>query len=180
MIQPAVPTELFSAAAITRRVEELGREVAAALPSDFSVAVILKGGFMFSADLIRRIGRAGAHPRVDFLTLDSYGERTESSGQVVVRQDLSDQFAGRTVLIIDDILESGRTLSFARDHLRTRGAADIKLCVPLDKPRRREVEFDAYFVGFDCPEVFVVGYGLDHAHRYRELPYIGVLPLSPG
>jgi hypoxanthine phosphoribosyltransferase len=172
----SVPKELFSAAAIARRVEELGREAATVLPRDLLVVAILKGGFVFAADLIRAIGRAGATPEVDFLMVESYGQGTESSGRIAVRHDVGADPAGRHVLIVDDILESGRTLTFARDLLRSRGAAAVNICVLLDKPHRRKAELEADFVGFDCPEVFVVGYGLDHAHRYRELPYIGTLP----
>ncbi|MBM3502533.1 MAG: hypoxanthine phosphoribosyltransferase [Alphaproteobacteria bacterium] len=169
------PKELFSAKAIAERVEAMGREIGTSMPPDLVVVAVLKGGFVFAADLIRAVGRAGARPEVDFVMLESYREGTESSGRVVVRHDLEQPVAGRHVLLVDDILESGRTLGFARDLLKKRGAAQVRIAVLLDKPHKRKVELEADFVGFDCPEVFVVGYGLDHAHRHRELPYIGTL-----
>lgn len=166
---------LFSAEAIAGRVEDLGREIAARISDDLMVVAILKGSFMFTADLLRALHRSGVKPRIDFLTLSSYGSGTESSGEVAILRDITDPVEGRHVLLVDDILESGRTLAFAKSLLYERGAADVKVCILLDKAGKRETELDAEFLGFDCPDRFVVGYGLDYAHRYRELPFIGYL-----
>ena len=139
------------------------------------LAAILKGSFVFAADLIRALHHAGMRPRIDFMALASYHAGTASSGAVEVTRDVTDRVEGRSVLLIDDILESGRTVAFARDRLFTRGAARVMLCVLLDKRGKRATEIEADFVGFDCPDRFVVGYGLDYAHYFRELPFIGYL-----
>ena len=172
--QPAIDI-LFSADEIARRVESLAREIAADHPDDLLVVVILKGSFVFAADLIRALERAGASPHVDFITLASYGTARQSSGAVSLTHDLTEDVAGRHVLLVDDILESGRTLAFARDTLAGRGAASVRTCLLLDKPDQRKMAVEADYVGFRIGPEFVVGYGLDLAHRYRGLGYIGVL-----
>lgn len=166
---------LFDAGQIATRLHELAGEIAVAMGPDILLVSILKGSFVFSADLIRALYHAGMRPEVDFLTLSSYGGGTQSRGDVRIMRDVDDPVAGRQVLLVDDILESGRTLSFARDLLRQRGAAAVKLAVFLDKPVQRAVPCEADFRAFLCPERFVIGYGLDHAHRYRELPFVGAL-----
>lgn len=166
---------LFDADQIAARLRGLAGEIAAAMGPDILLVSILKGSFVFSADLIRALYHAGMRPEVDFLTLSSYGAGTQSRGHVRIARDVDDPVAGRSVLLVDDILESGRTLAFARDLLRQRGAAAVKLVVFLDKPVLRAVPCEADFRGFLCPDRFVIGYGLDHAHRYRELPFVGVL-----
>lgn len=166
---------LFSADAIADRVDNMGDEIAARIDRNCMVIAILKGSFVFSADLIRALHRAGMHPRIDFLTLSSYGTGTESSGTVEITRDITDDVAGMDVLLVDDILESGRTIAYAKKLLEGRGAKSVSVCVFLNKPHRRKVEIDADHVGFDCPDKFVVGYGLDYAHYYRELPFVGVL-----
>ncbi len=166
---------LYSAEEIAGRVDTLAGEVAAAMPTDLLVVAILKGSFVFAADLIRALHRAGVRPQVDFMTLSSYGTGTESSGRVETVRDLSDDVRGRHVLLVDDILESGRTVAAARDLLLGRGAGEVRLCMLLDKPDKRKVDCEADFRGFVIPDVFVVGYGLDYAHYFRDLPYIGVI-----
>lgn len=166
---------LFTAEELGARVETLAREIAADHPDDLLVVVILKGSFVFAADLIRALDRAGASPQVDFITLASYGTATRSSGRVTLSHDLTEDVSGRRVLLVDDILESGRTLAFARDVLDGRGAASVRTCLLLDKPELRKVPVEADYVGFAIGPAFVVGYGLDFAHRYRGLPYIGLL-----
>ena len=166
---------LFDADRIETRVEELAAEIAAVVGADFLLIAILKGSFVFSADLIRALHRAGAQPQIDFITLSSYRERKESSGHVEITSDITDRIAGRPIVLVDDILESGRTLAFAKSVLLERGAGEVKVCVFLDKENKRKVPIEADFVGFVCPDQFVVGYGLDYAHYYRELPYVGVL-----
>lgn len=166
---------LFGADEIAARVEVVAGEIAAVMPRDVLVVALLKGGFVFAADLIRAIHRADMRPRVDFMTLSSYGTGTTSSGKVAIGRDLSDDVRDQDVLLVDDILESGRTLVAAKNMLIERGARSLKLCVLLDKPGRRKVECQADFIGFTIPDRFVVGYGLDYAHLFRDLPYIGVI-----
>jgi hypoxanthine phosphoribosyltransferase len=170
---------LFDERAVADRVEDLAQGIAAALGPEPLIVAVLKGSFVFTADLIRALHRAGARPFIDFMQLSSYGAGTESSGRVEIVRDVTDPLEGRDVLIVDDILESGRTLAFARDRLLDGGARRVKICVLLDKAGRRVAPVDADFVGFDCPDRFVVGYGLDYAHRFRELPFIGVLRQDP-
>ncbi len=169
---------LYSAEEIARRVETLAREIAASMGKDLMVVTILKGSFIFTADLLRALHHAEVRPQIDFMTLSSYGTGTKSSGEVKIVRDITDSVAGRETLLVDDILESGRTLGHARSQLLERRAASVKVCILLDKPGKRETGIEADFVGFICPDRFVVGYGLDFAHYYRELPYIGYLDES--
>ncbi len=166
---------LFSADAIAARIDGLAASLHEAGLARLLAVPILKGSFMFAADLMRAMHRVGMAPDVDFLSLASYGEASRSSGNVRIVRDIESDVAGRDVLIIDDILESGRTLSFARDLLAARGAARVLTCVLLDKPVTRAVPIAADFTAFECPDEFVVGYGMDLAHRYRELPFVGRL-----
>ena len=160
---------------IAGRVRTLAGEIAGQLRSDFIIVSLLRGSFVFTADLIRALHGAGAAPQVDFMTLASYGRGTSSSGTVEIVRDMTEVVAGRDVLIVDDILESGRTLTFARDLITSRGAKSIRIAVLLEKPGKRAVPIGADFVGFTVEDKFVVGYGLDFANSYRELPYIGVI-----
>lgn len=172
---------LFSESEISARVEVLGREIAAALGKDLMLVAVLKGSFVFAADLMRSLHRAGVRPQVDFMQLSSYGSGTTSSKTVEMVRDIRDSVEGRNVLIVDDILESGRTMAFARDRLLERGAAEVGVCVLLDKSGKRADDGDGIesdHTGFICPDEFVVGYGLDYAHYYRELPFVGVLEQS--
>lgn len=166
---------LISAAEIKDRVEAMAVEIAAKMPADFLMVSLLRGSFMFTADLARALYTVGVHPQVDFMALSSYGHGTSSSGAVRMGLDLAEEVAGRTVLIVDDILETGRTLRFAHDLLIERGAAVVKIAMLLEKPNKLEVAAKADFVGFSIPDKFVVGYGLDYAGHYRELPFIGYL-----
>ncbi len=175
MAEPLPVTPLFTAEHIAKRVHVMAEEIAAAIQRQVMVVALLKGSFVFTADLIRALHHAGMHPEIDFLGLRSYGNATVSSRKVTITQDLSDEVAGRNVLLVDDILESGRTLSYARNLILARGAQSVHIAVLLEKPGKRAVSIDADFIGFSTPDQFVVGYGLDYANRYRELPYIGVL-----
>lgn len=172
--QPVIEI-LISEEEIAQRIDTLAAEIAGDFPGDCLVVVILKGSFVFAADLIRALERVGASPQVEFITLSSYGAGSESSGRVTLAHDVSEDFTGKSVLVVDDILESGRTLAFARNMLRTRGAAEVRTCLLLDKPGARKVEIEADYVGFRIGREFVVGYGLDLAHRFRGLPYIGLI-----
>ncbi len=164
---------LFSAEAIARRVEELAASIAAALPAELTVVGLLKGAFVFTADLVRALDRAGLRPRVEFLQVSSYGLGTESSGTVQVIGRMPGAIAGREVLLVDDIQDTGRTLAYTRALLLEHGAARVWTCALLDKPSRRVVDIEPDFVGFEIPDVFVVGYGIDWAERFRHLPWIG-------
>jgi hypoxanthine phosphoribosyltransferase len=166
---------LFDETAIARRIEELAQAVAAAEPKNLLVVAVLKGSFMFAADLIRALHRVGLEPQVEFVHLSSYRAGTLSSGQVAILRDVESDVRGRDVLLVDDILESGRTVVFAKDLLMARGAQRVMTAVLLEKPGKRAVTIDADFVGFKCPDVFVVGYGMDVAHSYRQLPFVGVV-----
>jgi hypoxanthine phosphoribosyltransferase len=166
---------VFSEADIAARVNVLAREIAEKLDGELIVVPILKGSFVFAADLIRAMHRAGLSPDVDFMTLSSYRKGLTSSGTVDIKRDIETEVKGRTVLVIDDILESGRTLAFAKDLLSARGARHVLTCVLLDKPVRRGADIKADFKAFDCPNEFMVGYGMDAGHRYRELPFVGQL-----
>lgn len=175
MTQPLRIRVLYEEAAIAKRNEEMAREIAAAYPPDLLVVAVLKGSFMFVADLIRAMHRAGMTPQVEFVHLSSYRAATISSGQVEILRDVQSDVRGRQVLLVDDILESGRTLAFAKDLLAARGASRVSTAVLLEKPHKRAVNIEADYVGFDCPDYFVVGYGMDVAHSYRQLPYVGVI-----
>lgn len=181
MTRPAAEVELlYSAGEIANRVAELAVAIAADLGKEPTIVAILKGSFVFSADLMRALHAEGVHPRIDFMMLSSYGAGTESRGAVRVLRDITDDVAGRPVLVVDDILESGRTLHYARRRLLDAGAERVEVCVLLEKPGKRRADVDARFVGFRTPDLFVVGYGLDYAHYYRELPYIGVVKQQGG
>ena len=164
---------LFDERTIADRTVGLAKEIAATEPKDLLVVAILKGSFMFAADLLRALHRVGLEPYVEFFHLSSYREGTISSGTVTILRDIESSVRGRDVLLVDDILESGRTLAFAKDLLVARGARNVKICTLLEKPGKKEVAVTADFVGFVCPDLFVVGYGMDVAHAYRELPFIG-------
>lgn len=165
---------LFSASAIARRNLELAKDIAGRDYHDLLVISILKGSFIFAADLIRAMHDVGLSPEVEFIFISSYGAGT-SSGDVRVLRDIDNEVAGRDVLLIDDILESGKTLKFTRDLMLSRGARSCSVAVLLDKHARRETAIDADHVGFRCPDYFVVGYGMDVAHAFRELPFVGVV-----
>ncbi len=155
------------------RVAALGAEITADYAGKEPVIIsVLRGSYIFMADLTRNIDLACT---VDFMSVSSYGAGTSSSGQVKIVKDLSESIEGRDLIIVEDILDSGNTLFYLRDVLLARKPASIKICALLDKPERREKPIHADYVGFQIPNAFVVGYGLDYAEKYRNLPYIGVL-----
>jgi hypoxanthine phosphoribosyltransferase len=166
---------LFSAAEIAARVDSLAAEIARTIPADFVIVGLLKGAAVFVADLARALDRAGARPEIEFMRLSSYGLAKQSSGAVQLLGGVPADLAGRPVLLVDDIVDSGRSIAYAAAQLRRRRIADLWMCVLLDKPQRREIEVAIDFVGFTIDDVFVVGYGTDHAEKYRHLPYIGTV-----
>ncbi|MCX7345643.1 MAG: hypoxanthine phosphoribosyltransferase [Alphaproteobacteria bacterium] len=164
---------LFSESQIADRITELAREIAARKPERLLVVPVLKGSFIFAADLIRAMHHAGLSPEVDFMMLSSYRAATRSSGQVQVLRDIESDVKGRHVLLVDDILESGRTLAYAKDLISARGAARVYTAVLLNKPGHLAANIGADFECFKCPDKFVVGFGMDMAHQFRELPFVG-------
>src|ERR671931_730772 len=164
---------LLDADAIAERVRELGAEIARDYAGREPVLVsILKGALPFLADLMRATPIPLA---LDFLEVSSYGAGTESTGAVRILKDLANPIEGRDVLVVEDILDTGHTLSYVFDHLRAQRPESVRLCVLLDKPARRVIPIEIDYRGFEIPDKFVVGYGLDYAERYRNLPFVGVL-----
>lgn len=153
----------------------MAEEIALGGNDDLLVIAVLKGSFIFAADLVRSLHKAGLSPEIEFITLSSYGDGTKSSGNVRVVRDIETDVKGRNVLLIDDILESGRTISFAKELMMERGAASAQVAVLLDKTGKRVADIAADYVGFECPDYFVVGYGMDVAHAFRELPFVGIV-----
>ncbi len=168
---PHLDQELFSAKEIRARINALAEDIARDYGTDEILAIsILKGSFVFTADLIRALAGHQVHPLVDFMTLSSYGSRSTSSGTVTLHHELSLPVDGHRVLLIDDILDTGLTLQTACQLLTRQGARDVRTCVLLDKPSRRVAPITANYTGFQIENVFVVGYGLDYNNRYRHLP----------
>jgi hypoxanthine phosphoribosyltransferase len=169
-----VAKTLISESELQARVAQLGREINATYTDDDRplLVCVLKGAFMFLADLVRHLEM---RHEVDFMEISSYGAATVSSGVVRILLDLAQNIDGRHVLIVEDIVDSGRTLDYITRNLETRGPASLRVCTLLSKPERREIDVPLDFVGFDVPDEFVVGYGLDFAEEYRNLPFIGVL-----
>jgi hypoxanthine phosphoribosyltransferase len=164
---------LFTREQIQKRVDMLIEEIAGNCEAENLVMLgILRGSFIFLADLVRGFAAHNLHPRIDFITLSSYGGGTESSGQVRITHDTDEDLRGADVVVVDDILDSGRTLAFAKELFLKRGARSVKTCVLLNKKAHRAVEMEADYAGFPVGDFFVVGYGLDYDNRYRELPYI--------
>ncbi|MBQ8975651.1 MAG: hypoxanthine phosphoribosyltransferase [Oscillospiraceae bacterium] len=163
----------FSKEEIQNRVSELGEQISRDYMGKEPLLVgILKGCFVFMSDLCRRIT---TNCNIDFMYVSSYGSGTTSSGSVKIIKDLSFDIEGRDVIIVEDIIDSGMTLSYLKEFLGQRNPASIKICTLLDKKSRRKIDIDVDYIGFECPDEFIVGYGLDYAERYRNLPYIGVL-----
>ena len=158
---------------LAQRVDEVAREIAAAGPGENLVVIgILRGSFIFLADLVRWFSLNDLHPRIDFMIMESYGSGTTAQMEPTVTRDCTIDLAGADVVVVDDILDTGRTLQKAVAHLRAKGAQTVRSCALLDKPARRIVPFEADFVGFKIEDAFVVGYGLDYDGRHRELPHI--------
>ena len=164
---------LFSEEEIAARIKILAAEIAKWDPRRLLVVPVLKGSFVFAADLIRAMHRAGLSPEVDFMILASYRAAQVSAGKVDVLRDIETIVEGRDVLLIDDILESGRTIAYAKDLIAARGARRVLTAVLLNKPGHLAADIKADFCGFECPNLFVVGYGMDMAHQFRELPFVG-------
>jgi hypoxanthine phosphoribosyltransferase len=175
MTQPKyVIDEMISAKAIAARVEALAREISEFYAGSDKLVVVglLRGSFVFIADLVRELDLP---VEVDFLEVSSYGNATQSSREVRILKDLRSPIEGRDVLVVEDIVDTGHTLKRVLEMLRTRNPARLEACALLDKPTRREVDVKAKWVGFEIPDRFVVGYGIDYAQRNRNLPHIGAV-----
>ncbi|MCD7734568.1 MAG: hypoxanthine phosphoribosyltransferase [Clostridiales bacterium] len=165
---------LYSEKQLQRRVAELGAQISKDYENKEDVVLvgILRGCYVFMADLSRYIT---IPCRMDFMSVSSYGKGTSSSGQIEIKKDLSDTINGAHVILVEDILDSGNTMDYLKKVLSVRNAASIRICTLLDKPERRTKPVTADYYGFLVPDAFVVGYGLDYAEKYRNLPYIGIL-----
>ncbi len=165
---------LYTERQIAERNAAMAADMAEHQRDDLLVIAILKGSFIFAADLIRAMHSCGLEPEVEFITLSSYGAGTEG-GTVKILRDIDSDPKGRDVVLIDDILESGNTLKFARDLMVERGAKSVEVAVLLDKQSKRKADVEADYTGFICPDHFVVGYGMDAGYAFRELPFVGVV-----
>ena len=164
---------LFSEAQLDAKVSELGARISKDYDGRHPLIVsVLKGSYVFMADLTRKIT---IPCNIDFMAVSSYGNGTKTTGEVQIIKDIGSKIDGRDLIIVEDILDSGVTLSFLMKILKARGANSIRLCTLLSKPERRKVDVPIDYLGFEIPDEFVVGYGLDYAEKYRNLPYIGIL-----
>ncbi|MEQ1931030.1 MAG: phosphoribosyltransferase family protein [Parvularculaceae bacterium] len=167
---------LHSEAAVASRIEALAGEIRRDFPGDFLMAPVLTGAFVFAADLLRALHRCGADPVVDFVQLASYGGARSSSGVVRLLKDFSVDLSGKNVLVVDDVLDTGRSLHFARNMVLDRGAVAAKICVLVRKATGRSADIGADYVGFEASaDDFIVGYGMDDDGRKRGLPFIGAV-----
>lgn len=165
---------LFSADEIAKRNQGLAEQIALSELHDILVVSVLKGSFVFAADLIRAMYGVGLFPEVEFISISSYGA-DETAGEFRLLRDIESDVSGRDILLIDDILESGNTMRFTRDLMKSRGASSVSIVALLNKGVKRKANISAQFIGFECPDKFVVGYGMDSGHAFRELPFVGVV-----
>lgn len=176
MMRNDIQEVLFSEQQLADKVAELGARISVDYEGKNPLVVsVLKGSYVFMADLTRKIT---IPCNVDFMAVSSYGAGTKTTGEVQIIKDIGSKIDGRHLIIVEDILDSGVTLSFLMKILKARGAASIRLCTLLSKPERRKVDVPIDYLGFEIPDAFVVGYGLDYAEKYRNLPYIGILKPS--
>ena len=172
-LERAVSEILIDEERLQERIRELGREISADYAGrELLLVGVLKGAVIFMADLKRELT---VPCEIDFMAISSYGAATDSSGVVRILKDLDINIEGRNVLVVEDIIDSGLTLSYLLRNLESREPASLEICALLTKPERREVDVAVRYIGFEIPNRFVIGYGLDFAERYRNLPYVGVL-----
>ena len=172
-VEAGVGEILIGAEELQARISELGAEISADYEGrELLLVGVLKGAVFFMADLMRRIS---VSCEIDFMAISSYGASTDSSGVVRILKDLDLNIDGRHVLVVEDIIESGLTLSYLLRNLESREPASLEICALMTKPERREIDVPVKYIGFEIPNRFVIGYGLDFAERYRNLPYVGVL-----
>ncbi|MGL4849012.1 MAG: hypoxanthine phosphoribosyltransferase [Clostridium sp.] len=164
---------LFTEEDLKNKCKELGEKISKEYEGKNLIVVgVLKGSVLFTSDLIKNIT---IPCEIDFMAVSSYGNSTESSGVVRILKDLDHGIEGKDVLIVEDIVDTGNTLSYLKKYLSTRGANSVKIITLLDKPERRTAEIDVDYIGFEVPNAFIVGYGIDYAEKYRNLPFIGIL-----
>jgi hypoxanthine phosphoribosyltransferase len=172
-LEAGVTEVLIESDALQGRIAELGEEISNDYEGrDLLLVGVLKGAVFFMADLMRELT---VPCEIDFMAISSYGAATDSSGVVRILKDLDINVSGRHVLVVEDIIDSGLTLSYLMRNLRARKPSSLEICALLTKPERREIDVPVRYVGFEIPNKFVIGYGLDFAERYRNLPYVGVL-----
>jgi len=175
-LEQAVSDVLIDAETLQRRIAELGADISADyVGRDLLLVGVLKGAVFFLSDLMRRLT---VPCEIDFMAISSYGASTDSSGIVRILKDLDINIEGRHVLVVEDIIDSGLTLSYLMRNLEAREPASLEVCALLTKPERREIDVPVRYTGFEIPNRFVIGYGLDFAERYRNLPYVAVLDAS--
>lgn len=164
--------EMISADKIKTRVKELGAEIEKDYQGkgDIILVGLLRGSVVFLADLAREIN---LEAKIDFMVVSSYGDSMESSREVRINKDLEEDIRDKNVIIVEDIIDTGYTLEKVEEYLRLKSPASLEICTLLDKPERREVSVSVKYVGFEIPDVFVIGYGIDYAQKHRNLPYIG-------
>lgn len=173
MLEKDIDRVFFSGEELQNKVREIGAQITRDYEGKDPLFVgVLKGSFVFMADLMRAVD---LYCDIDFMAVSSYGSGTTTTGAVKINKDLSYNVEGRHIILIEDILDSGVTLSYLKKYIEARKPASVRICTLLDKPARRRADIHADYVGFECPDAFIVGYGLDYAERYRNLPYIGVL-----
>ncbi len=164
---------LFTEEEVNARIREMGEQISKDYEGkSLHMVGILKGATFFACELAKRIT---VPVTIDFMSVSSYGDATESSGVVKITKDLDEPLEGKDVLVVEDIVDTGNTLSYLLDNLQKRGSSSVRLCSLLNKPDRRIKEVDVDYTGFVIPDAFVVGYGLDYAQKYRNLPYIGIV-----
>ncbi len=172
-MKDCIKSILIDEEALQLKIKELGEQITKDYQGkDLFVICILKGAVMFVSDLIKRIDLP---LEIDFMAISSYGNSTKSSGIVRIIKDLNEEIKGKHILIVEDIIDSGLTLSYLIDNLKSREPASVAICTLLDKPDNRKTDIDIVYTGFVVPDEFVVGYGLDYAEKYRNLPFIAVL-----
>ena len=167
---------MYPEEAVNKKIVEMGKRISEDMNGEpVKIICILKGACFFACELAKRIT---VPVFIDFMSVSSYGEETTSSGTVRILKDLDSPIEGENVLIVEDIIDTGRTLNYLVNNFRSRGAKTVRLCTLLNKPDRRAVEVAVDYVGFEIPDEFVVGYGLDYAQKYRNLPYIGIVEFN--
>ncbi|WP_250277800.1 hypoxanthine phosphoribosyltransferase [[Clostridium] colinum] len=161
---------------LNERISEIAKEINKDYgDKDITLVCVLKGGVMFMTDIAKKLNQK---VEFEFIDVSSYGKGTVSSGKLTINKDLETSIEGKHVILLEDIVDTGRTLSYLIDYLKSKNPASLKLCTLLDKPSRRIIDVDANYIGFTIPDAFIVGYGLDYAQKYRNLPYIGILHLD--
>ena len=168
-----VETILFDEDVLAKRISELGEEISKDYAGEEVMLVgILKGASVFLSDLIRHISLPAY---IDYMVVSSYGNSAETSGVVRIIKDLEDNIEGKNIIIVEDIIDTGLTLAYLKQNLLSRHPKSLKICTLLDKPARREKEITVDYMGFEVPDEFIVGYGIDYAEKYRNLPFVGIL-----